>query len=76
MTNIPPGFIRVCGLYERTTPAGKRLLFGKWGKVRVYGFRTDGEQPEMWLCVRVEDYDIRRDGPGTIETQPYETGLA
>lgn len=27
-------------------------------------------QPDYWLCVRAEEYDIRRDGPGIIETTP------
>lgn len=68
--DTPSGFIRICGLYERTTPSGATVLFGKWGRVRVYAFDGPGDrapsstQPRYWLCVRTEDYDPKRDGPG------------
>ena len=68
----PSGFVRVAGLYAKTSRAGNPLLFGRWGKLRLYAFPVTHTPkdcaPDFWLCVRQEDYDIRRDGPG----QPTE----
>lgn len=66
----PSGFVNVAGLYERQTNSGKRLWFGKWGsKLRVYLFANErGGEPAFWLAIRVEDYDVKRDGPGQPES--------
>lgn len=69
----PSGFVRVAGLYAKTSRAGNPLLFGRWGRLRVYAFPVTHSPkdcaPDYWLCVRAEDYNVRRDGPA----QPTDT---
>ena len=54
---MPPGFIKVTGLYEKQDKQGRTLYAGAWHKKRLYVFvdESDGE-PAFWLCVRAEDY--------------------
>lgn len=78
MNAEPSGFVRVAGLYAKTSRAGNPLLFGRWGKLRVYAFPVTHTakdcQPDYWLCVRKEDYDITQDGPLGLTTRSQTQG--
>jgi hypothetical protein len=63
---LEPAFVTVALLYAKTSRAGKPLLFGRVGELRLYAFKTESRvskdcAPEYKLMIRFEDYQRLKD---------------
>lgn len=68
-TQAAPDLTFACVLEERQSTSGKPVLFGTYRGTRLYIVpqprpRTPKDcLPDYELMIRIEDYDIRQDGP-------------